>query len=88
MKMKYEKPMVAVERYELSQSIASCAIKMGPSGTNYCILNNTVGLEEMRDWAYHGYFTGSAGGCDFTPDIDQEFDGICFHTQATATFIS
>ena len=30
MKIKYEKPLVAVEHYELSQAIASCIIKIGP----------------------------------------------------------
>ena len=30
MRIKYEKPLVAVERYELSQAIAGCVIKIGP----------------------------------------------------------
>lgn len=88
MKMKYEKPLVAVERYELSQSIASCAIKVGPNGSNGCIINNSENLGAMGSLAYVGYFTSVTGGCTMVPSIGQDFSGVCYHTQANAAFVS
>ena len=85
MKIKYEKPMVAVERYELSQSIAACVIKIGPSGSQYCIQNDPQTPDEMRDAAWEGLF---ATDCSETASSGQTFDGICYHTQASATFVS
>ena len=88
MKIKYEKPMVAVERYEMSQAIAACIIKIGPAGTQYCVQNDAQTPDEMRDWALNGYFVGEAKGCSEFVTEGQIFDGICYHTQAGATFIS
>lgn len=88
MKMKYEKPLVAVERYELSQSIASCAIKVGPNGSNGCIKDNGQGLGGMWSMAYAGYFASVTGGCDWVASIGQDFSGVCYHTQANAAFVS
>lgn len=86
MKMKYEKPMVAVERYELSQAIASCIIKIGPNGTNSCIKTDPDTPEEMRSWAYNFYFSDAT--CSFPVSTGQTFDGVCYHTQANAAFVS
>ena len=85
MKIKYEKPMVAVERYELSQAIAACVIKIGPSGSQYCIQNDPWPPDEMRSWAFNDYF---AHDCSEIVNVGQTFDGICYHTQALATFQS
>ena len=85
MKIKYEKPMVAVERYELSQAIASCVIKIGPAGTQYCVQTDLLTPEKMRDMANNGYF---ASDCPTKASPGQTFDGVCYHTQASATFIS
>lgn len=86
MKMKYEKPMVAVERYELSQAIASCVIKIGPNGSNSCIRTDPDTPDEMRSWAINTWFSDST--CTLTVSTGQTFDGICYHTQANAAFQS
>lgn len=86
MKLKYEKPMVAVERYELSQSIASCAIKMAVGGTQYCLLFEDPVPKPIRDAAGLGYFADS--DCDIQPNKGDTFDGICYHTSAGGAFIS
>ena len=86
MKMKYEKPMVAVEHYELSQSIASCVIKIGPNGSNNCIRTDADTPPQMRSWAASGWFVDNT--CGAMVNIGQTFDGICYHTQASATFQS
>ena len=86
MKMEYQKPMAAVEFYQLSQSIAACAIKINLLD-NQCVLNSQNTPEEMRGIAYFypNYFsTGCSTVCTNNPD----FDGICYHTQLNATFTS
>lgn len=89
MKMKYEKPMVAVERYALSQSIASCAVKVGINGSNQCIIDNGQSLGGMWSMAYAaGYFASVTGGCQNIANIGQDFGGVCYHTQANAAFVS
>lgn len=85
MKIKYEKPMVAVERYELSQAIAACVLKIGPSGSQYCVQTDPQTPDEMRNASYNDYF---ATDCSETASIGQTYDGICYHTQANATFVS
>lgn len=86
MKIKYEKPMAAVEFYKLSQSIASCAIKINYL-SNDCVVFDSDTPEEMRSVAfdYPNYFsTDCSTICTNNPD----FDGLCYHTQVNATFVS
>lgn len=88
MKMKYEKPMAAVERYELSQAIASCITKIGPNGSNSCVRTDADTPPKMREWATHGWFVDDTCLPTAIVPIGTEFDGICYHTQALATFQS
>ena len=64
MKLKYEKPLAAVERYELSQSIAGCITKIGPNGSNSCIRTDPDTPPQMRQMAIAGWFA------DYTCDPD------------------
>lgn len=95
MKLKYQKPAVAVEHFELSQSIAACTIKIG-FADNKCVRNDPDVPAEMRSIAFNYpiYFsTGCddvAGGLDV---ITHDVPGVpktdlCFHTQTNATFTS
>lgn len=86
MKMKYEKPIAAVERYELSQAIAGCITKIGPNGSNECIRVDADTPPQMRQWANAGWFVDNT--CFEMVEIGTKFDNICYHTQALATFQS
>lgn len=88
MKMKYEKPMVAVDLYELSQSIAGCAISVGLT-SSACFLNDRDVPPEMKSFAAIGWFVGN---CEIQTvagtTYDGVYDGMCFHTQANGALTS
>lgn len=85
MKKQYVKPMIAVEYYELTQAIASCSTKIGFLDSA-CVLKDSDATNQMKDFAYIGYFT--AGYCELTFEGMDEYDGICYHTNANAAFNS
>lgn len=86
MKMEYQKPQAAVEFYQLSQSIAACAIKINLVN-NACVVNDNDTPEEMRGFAFAlpAYFST---GCEIVCTNNPDYDGICYHTQLNATFTS
>ena len=90
MRIKYEKPLVAVERYELSQAIAGCVIKIGPSGTRTCVRTDADTPPIIREYANNGYFSDNT--ClpidNYIVKPGMQFDGICYHTSASAIFPS
>ena len=85
MRVKYEKPLVAVERYELSQTISACAIKINNTN-NACVLNDPDSPWEMLGLAinFPNYF---GSGCK-NVNYGSTSTGICYHTNANATFTS
>ena len=83
MKKKYVTPMIAVEHYELTQSIANCAIKIGHYDSQ-CVLKDRDASWEMKDFAEMGWF--SAGQCVEAADGMEGTDGICYHTSANIAF--
>lgn len=86
MKMEYKKPMVAVEHYKLSQSIAACSIQIN-SLDNMCVIRDNDSPPEMRSIAllYPEYFSTD---CASNAAHIQGNDSICFHTQVSACFTS
>ena len=86
MKKQYEKPMIAVEQYVLSQTIASCATKIGFLSSD-CVKKDPDATDQMRDLAYSGFFTDSINCEDYPVGMD-EFDSICYHTNTNAAFNS
>lgn len=86
MKMEYQKPMVAVEHYKLSQSIAACVIQIN-SLDNACVVDDDDTPPEMRSTAiyYPEYFST---GCIENAAYVQDNDSICYHTQVSAAFTS
>ena len=78
--------MAAVEFYKLSQSIASCAIKIN-SLSNLCVVMDDDSPEEMRSVAfdYPDYFSTE---CAIVCTNNPEYDGLCYHTQVNASFTS
>lgn len=86
MKMKYEKPAVAVERYDLTQTIAACGIKIGLQ-TSTCVKNDFDANNALREYAAGGGFV-SFPGCIVFASSGDTFDGICYHTSAGYTSTS
>lgn len=84
MKMKYEKPQVAVEYYELSQSIAACITKIGLIDSK-CVLDDADAPRRMKEMAYADWFTAA---CVQFANGTEQADGICFHTSSNAAFNS
>ena len=85
MKMPYEKPMMAIEYYELTQAIASCSLKISFTSSE-CVLTDTDSTKDMIEFAYDGYFIGT--GCDQEATGMTGSDGICYHTNMNAAFVS
>ena len=83
MKLKYEKPMVAVDRYELSQSIAGCVINVNFTDS-VCFLTSNV-PDMIKELASSGWFVE---GCAFFAQDGASFDGVCIHTSANAALTS
>lgn len=85
MKMKYEKPLVAVEHYELTQTIAACAAKVGFLNSA-CVLDDPTATNEMKGLAQIGWFV--EGYCDLFTVGGSTEDGLCYHTNANTAFNS
>ena len=91
MKMKYEKPIAAVDLYELSQSIAGCHININNTNSG-CFLeaDDSAMPPEIKSFAAIGWFI--SGSCDIGTvagtTYDGSLDGICFHTQANGALKS
>lgn len=77
--------MIAVEHYELTQSIASCSLKIGFLDS-MCVLKDADSTTEMRNLAAQFMFT--SGQCVNEPKIGSDEDGICYHTNMNAAFSS
>lgn len=92
MKRRYQKPTLSVERYALTQSLASCS---GIKITNFAdknvkedVLADADAPSIMKSLARRGNFlAGTNTGCSITLD-GTEIDGICFHTSINAAFYS
>ena len=88
MKLKYEKPMVVVEQYALSQAIAACPTQVGYND-NLCIANDEDVPPLMRELASWGVFGEGrcVPGMESTGN-DDNFDGVCYHTNTSLLFCS
>ncbi|MBQ7801735.1 MAG: hypothetical protein IJ375_05370 [Oscillospiraceae bacterium] len=86
MKKQYEKPMAAIEYYQLTQSIASCDTKIGFLDSA-CVKNDIHATDQMKELAWANWFT-AAGACDEYAEGMDGFDSICYHTNANAAFHS
>lgn len=87
MKRNYVTPVIAVEHYNLTQSIAACITKINIM-TRDCVLNDsdaTRGMQDLaRDW---GYFMDTTGCGELAFGMSDQ-DGTCYHTNANAAFTS
>lgn len=87
MKLKYEKPLIAVEQYALSQAIAACPTQVGYNDNN-CIAKDEDVPPLMQELAAAGVF--GEGRC--VPGMESmgmdDFDGVCYHTNTSLLFCS
>lgn len=93
MKKFYEKPMLAIEQYSLTQSIAGCTgIKIKGKGSSADVLADPDATSQMKSLASAFGFI-SAGGCLRPLDGYTESGGsggntICYHGPIKSAFIS
>lgn len=85
MKKKYTTPMIAVEKYELTQAIAACDIKIGFASSD-CVLNDPDSSDIMKNYAMSKTFL--EGYCIRAGNNMVDSDGICYHTSITTAFTS
>lgn len=86
MKKEYVTPEIAIEHYEVTQAIASCVTKIGLLSSD-CVKNDPDATTDMKDFAGVGLFTDE-GGCETSAIGMDEYDSICYHTNASAAFSS
>lgn len=86
MKKAYQTPEMAVELFELTQSIASCDQKIGATNSD-CVINDASSTSQMKDLAQAGWFL-SSGSCSESAEGMDGYDSICYHTNANAAFSS
>lgn len=92
MKRVYEKPMLAVEHFSLTQSIAGCpAIKISGTGTSEDVLNDPSSTPTMKNLARAFYFLSTAGcrrHADNMTEVSSGNDTICYHGPIRTAFLS
>lgn len=76
MKKIYRSPKLLVERFELTQHIANCAISIN-SMDIACVLNSSQATPEMKDLAIQGYF---ALDCIRQPIAGAPYITFCYLT--------
>ena len=87
MKKTYEKPMVAIDRYKLSQAIAGCsAIKVGLESSS-CFMKDPDVPAITKAYAANGWFTAN-GECKIQTVSGVSYDGICYQTQVNGALPS
>ena len=88
MRRRYITPRIAVERYELTQTIADCSVKIGAQGSTDCVITDGDAPDQMKDLAYEFGSFISTGPCEDVAKGDEYADGICYHTNTVLTFHS
>lgn len=84
MKRNYVTPAIAVEYYDLTQSIAACVTKINFESES-CVLMDSDSTQGMKDLVdYFSFFLD----CENIPIGMTEEDGACYHTNANAAFTS
>ena len=76
--------MIAVEYYELTQSIAACSLKIGFLDST-CVQKDPDATPHMKEMAWSDWFVEK---CAFSAVGMEDEDGLCYHTNANAAFNS
>lgn len=85
MKKPYEKPLLAVEQYSLTQSISSCENIKINSVSSGCVIADPDSTLAMRNLAHRNGFLGTACAIDLSGLM---YDGVCYHTNVNSAFTS
>lgn len=76
MKKTYRSPRILVERFELTQNLANCAISINALDIG-CVLGSSDATPEMKDLAIQGYF---AADCSRQPIAGAPYITFCYLT--------
>lgn len=76
MKKTYRSPVILVERFELTQNLANCAISINAQDIG-CVINSPEATPEMKDLAIQGYF---AMNCIRQPIAGAPYITFCYLT--------
>ena len=85
MKKHYERPLLLVERFELTQKLSNCSLLIGLNDKG-CVLKDSDSDFMMKDLAMMGYFNANA--CQSPPIGIESDDGICYHISVNLAFSS
>lgn len=85
MKKAYAKPMLLVERFELTQRLTNCSVMIGFQNEG-CVIDDDDASWHMKDLALMGYF--QAGACADYPKHSDADQGMCWHTSVNLAFSS
>ena len=85
MKKKYERPVIEMERFQLTQQISSCgAIRINLANAE-CVLESASATDEMKNLAHVGFFMD---GCKLQATGMEDNDGISVMTNVNVAFSS
>lgn len=79
---KYVKPMIVLERYELSQTIADCAWELTNASADSCSASPDNNI--IFGGVSGNLFTESTGGCVNIPGVN--YEDYCFQTGSGSGF--
>lgn len=89
MKRQYSKPMLSLDFYSLTQTVASCSIKIFRD-KNLTVAQRVMAdpdaTLEMKNLARIGGFIDDA--CTLSVDYLKTNDGTCYHTNVNGSFSS
>ena len=78
----YVKPMIVLERYELSQNIADCAWELNSANKESC---HAIPDNDFFFGSMHGnLFTSSTGSCTVIDGVD--YEDYCYQTGTGSPF--
>jgi len=80
----YRKPALLMERFSLTQMLASCTLKIAFSDS-ICVMNDPDATEDMKSFAHAGVFME---GCIASPEGIEFDDAICYHNSVNIAFTS
>ena len=85
MKKIYKRPMLVLEKFEISQRLSSCSLAIGYNDVA-CVLNDADSTFMMKDLAMQGFFNDDT--CFSRPVGNEMDDGVCYHISVNQAFSS
>ncbi len=85
MKKAYNKPIVLMESFGVTQMLTNCTLKIGFADA-MCVLNDENSTHNMLNLAVFGTFT--ANECAEYPQNTDNDEGVCYHTSVNLAFTS